>query len=701
MGNSFKLGCENKFEVIPSVIPFLLCLKELGVMNVGTLKSLDRGLFNLPNLEILDCNHCVNLQSPPYEVCEQGLGAMKKYYVDMEKGTGRNMPTISAAVIGSKMAGKTSLIWTLQRQTRTLSHRNALGVKDDTTEAFNVEELELGGYPLKIFDFGGHKIYHIAYQLLIRKNYIPIIVVNMDEFAQISLKEGSKEAARQLCMDFLSHLYLTCPLLGAPILVLTHKDCFVSPEAFDESKKDLLKFVEELRSEMVEEEELMSRQDSALLKILHFVSRDRQLFSETDIYVFENAENLEVIQELRSALDKRCCIDTIPKLWEKVLEYLMQQGDKLFLELSEISLAFPGDEGHYILRYLHNIGKILWFEREPSLKNIVFHRIEIVTEVITRLYHHRSGPQWESYVLSAHSYRCYDEFVSEQRYRSLVKSFRETGILDKAVLYQIYEADSHRQRFPFETALHLLKTFYLVCGPITRTKREKFILPYFSPFEIRMQPTTKIRLKIDILFVGLTPPSYVYNLLTVVYLNFFDGPVETDRITVAHNGAELHRGHIVSRVIHDWKARSLTVQADTDSENISKAWKTVMLIVDTILKKVLLVWVAARPICRFFCAHCLLLGAKNPDIMEDPEWYQLPNTVTGRSPMSNRLENFHGERPVPCLNDNSIDGSLTVPMALRFPCKPHRHKFLYTDLAIIGFCIYRPCLLVLRGHVIV
>ena len=177
------------------------------------------------------------------------------------------------------------------------------------------------------------------------------------------------------------------------------------------------------------------------------------------------------------------------------------------------------------------------------------------------------------------------------------------------------------------------------------------------------------------MFVGLTPNYYVYNLLTVEYLNFFDGPVETDRITVAHNGAELHRGHIVSRVIHDWKARSLTVQADTDSENISEAWKTVMLIVDTILKKVLLVWVAARPICRFFCAHCLLLGAKNPDIMEDPEWYQLPNI--------------------------SIDCSITVPMSLRFPCKPHLQIFLYTELAIIGFCIYRPCLLVLRGHVIV
>lgn len=665
LGNSFKPGFENKFKAVPSAIPFLMSLKELDFPNVLTLESLDRGLLNLPCLETLDCSRCENLRSPPYAVCEQGLHAVKKYYMDMEKEDGRKMPTISAAVIGEKMAGKTSLIWTLQKQERMLTYRNAFAAKDDTTEAFNVEEVLMGDYSLKVFDFGGHKVYHIAYQLIIRKNYIPVVVINMAEFDRISNEQDSKKAASQLCMDFMSQLYLSCPKLGPPILVLTHRDHFDTQESFERSKDKLLNSVEELRKEFLREEKLLTRDTRILPNILHFVDVNKPLFKVEDIFVFSKWKDEAIILALRAALELRCCVDDIPRLWEEMSEFFEQMIHKLYLTLEDLRIAFPGDEGHYILRYMHNVGKVLWFEREPKLQNYVFHRIDVITKFITLFYHHRSDSQWEAQIQATRPYRFQDEIISIQRYKSLVKSFQKTGILDKAVLSNLYA----RNKYPADIALHLLQTFYLVCGPIGKAPRETFILPYFSEEVIRSPLRKHILLKIEICFVGLTPPSYINHLLTVVYLNMFTNPIETYRMRVGQNGAEVYHGTTVSRVLHDKETRSISVQIDTDVKNLADSWKQIMLIVDNMLEKALQVWVAARAICRFFCAHCTITGERQPEIMEDPDWYKLPDPTGGKSSLASRLAQFLGKGPVPCCNDGSHDGSLIVPMALRFPCE--------------------------------
>ena len=105
-------GLRNYFQAIPEVIVLLQGLKRLAITDLITLETLDSRLLKLKELESIVCHNCHSLQSPPSQVCAQGLHAIQKYYKDLEEQSEPPLiiPVISCAVIGSTMAGKTSLI---------------------------------------------------------------------------------------------------------------------------------------------------------------------------------------------------------------------------------------------------------------------------------------------------------------------------------------------------------------------------------------------------------------------------------------------------------------------------------------------------------------------------------------------------------------------------------------------------------------
>ena len=161
-------------------------LKKLDLSPSASLNSLHPGLVNLTLLQEVNCYQCFKLKSPPYAVCVQGLEAIIKYYRDLAKERSIEQPIISAAVIGNRMAGKTSLIRSLMERKRVLTYRNESSDRDETTKAFQVNEVDLGETKLRMFDFGGDTVYHLSYQMAIRDNYIPIVVINMQQFDELS-----------------------------------------------------------------------------------------------------------------------------------------------------------------------------------------------------------------------------------------------------------------------------------------------------------------------------------------------------------------------------------------------------------------------------------------------------------------------------------------------------------------------------------
>ena len=89
---------------------------------------------------------------------------MRKYFNDLDKGGKRNF--IPVTVIGRSMAGKTSLIKTIEQTKRILSKRDCTDKLDEVTKVFKVSEADFDEVSKLVFhDFGGQAIYHFAYPL--------------------------------------------------------------------------------------------------------------------------------------------------------------------------------------------------------------------------------------------------------------------------------------------------------------------------------------------------------------------------------------------------------------------------------------------------------------------------------------------------------------------------------------------------------
>ena len=662
-----KRSVNNKLQTLPAGIGGLKSLTELNVSRMKSLESLHPAVAELTNLKEIDCYNSYNLKSPPYAVCKQGASAIKKYYRDLAEKAGVRRPIISAAVIGNRMAGKTSLIRTLKNQKRELTYRDESDVDDETTKVFEVNEVSLGDTTLRMFDFGGDKVYHLSYQLTIRPSYIPIVVVNMEQFDKLASTASVEEATRQLCMDFLSHLYLPCVSLGPPFLVLTHADR-LSSEVNSSRKIELLDAVERIRARMIQEEKNSFSKRKLVRKIIHFTANDKPIFYPELIFVFSNStSDVSNIRSLLQALSVRCneSITVIPFIWEQIAAFIENQADVPFLLVEDIVKRFPSDKDMVVVRFMHNEGRLLWFERENNLRGIVFHRVSAITDVISILFDHRNVDLWKQRIQDFDGFTFQGKAITEAKYKSMVNSFEATGTIDECLLMHLFS----QQTFPKDVAISLLQTFYLICGPIESKPRAKYIIPYLSADTIQPSPPASglLRVQTAVVFVGVPPPSYVYHVLVVAFLNLFTDP--RYQIRAASNGASVSHGKLITTLHHNYRTREITLYTDTPVEQLDHAWKCVFDILEAILKKLKSVWIAAHPVCKFFCSHCIYSGEIEADCEVDPDWYTPPENPDTDPPLTDRLMNFSGVEPVACCNDRSNGGPLTVPSPLRFPCE--------------------------------
>ena len=241
----------NSLKVFPSVLYKLTSLQNIDIARNREVKEISSEVLKLVNLVELDCEDCTSLTHPPYSVCQQGLSAIQKYFIDLQKDSGVKFVEVPVAVLGCTLAGKTSLVKSLQQNKRYLTERVVSSLTDEATKVFNVEDLDLGKTNVKFIDYGGHEVYHLVYQLAQKDRCIPLLVVNLKEFHDLSITNGPREATRRVLFDWLSHLYLACPDLGSPLLVLTHLDQVEG--SLQEDKKTLLDTAESIRDQLFED----------------------------------------------------------------------------------------------------------------------------------------------------------------------------------------------------------------------------------------------------------------------------------------------------------------------------------------------------------------------------------------------------------------------------------------------------------------
>ena len=632
-----------------------------------SLKAIENKILLLTNLADMNCDDCFWIQHPPYAVCEQGISAVRKYFTDLKADEESRVPAVPVYILGNTMSGKTSLIRSLQRGRRYLTNRRSVSPLDETTKVFHVENLDLQNSKVKLIDHGGHEVYHVTYQLSLRNRCIPLIVVNMEEFEYWLQKRGPREATKLTCFSWLSHMYLSCPLLGSPVLVLTHKDKLL-PDCFKLARAQLEHFVELLRSELLKKgSQCTNKIQNNLRDIVHLSNVEQPVFDEEEIFEFGGDPSITAnIEQVNKCIDQRCTKFKIvlPQLWEQVGDYLDAQCSETYLTLSEIREKYVDVDVEVILKYMHNSGRIFWFENKQELSEYIFHRIPAITEMVSLLFHHSSKEKWDERL---HAYTSQDkQDVGKQRYELLVEMFTENGILEEPLLVDILVRGSN---VPFDVALQLLQSFHILHGPINQGRDKAFIIPSFAStfMDNSWETDGEIQLRSDINLCSLALPRYVFQLMTVAALSCDSEPYDVP--VVRQNGVSIQHSGCSTYLIHDYNNQKVTLQVSTDVEMLAQSWKRLLNITKQVKKLVSDTWKACHSEIVIYCAHCLFLRNQRPAYDADPHWldciYRNDNTAEIKS-----LTNYDSKL-VSCrrCSVDVKDLRPTVPKPFRMPCK--------------------------------
>ena len=200
-----------------------------------------------------------------------------------------------------------------------------------------------------------------------------MLVIDIEAFDRMAEDKGSNAACEEVCFDWLSHLYNSCTLAGPPLVVITHRDC-VDTRIFEVRKKQLIAATETLRMKIINEEKAMAPETSPFFSMVSFCNASQPLLTKHKPFVFYRGSGRKVISNLKRLLYSigYPLIAEIPGCWYVMMQVFESKTDSPYLTLAEIDVLFPDDTGRVMLQYLHEIGRIMWYQNRTVIACIVF-----------------------------------------------------------------------------------------------------------------------------------------------------------------------------------------------------------------------------------------------------------------------------------------------------------------------------------------
>lgn len=631
---SLDISNNKKLTSIPKTIGQLTQLEVLDISNNISLTSIPKSLHVVGKLVRLNCNGCVALSSPPLTICNQGITAVKKYLSKQPKDQDSESKLIPVMVIGKSKAGKISLVRSVQEGQRVLTKQSAaISNRDQATQVFDVIEAETDSSSRLIFLIhGGHEMNHFAYKF--QALSVPLIVINIAEFDNLARASGLDIACQDLCIKFLSHLYLSHPQAGRPVLVVTHGD-LLTERRTDQRKEQLLATIEKLRLNMIQTEKAVAP-DSPFFSMVSFCDTSKPLISETLVLSDKSdTKDIELLKFTLCKLGSNLTAEAPGKCYE-VLQYLSAQTDIPFIRLSDVLRYFPDEK--VSVQYLKESGRIVWLHNIDKLSDYVFHQPWVLAYLIKVLFDHTKDHSWD------------------------VDS-KSKGVIDAALLRNLLNIESG---LPIDVSITILKAFHIICGPITTNGSAKFIIPYLSTQSIAL-PTdysNLVPLKVDLYHNGLSIPNYFYNVMTA---SFIDTHIKQFcSVEAGMNGALVQEDDgKLQYLFHNIRKRRVSLISLTPANNVCAPWMSQR---DTVIKlshTLESLWKGARYEHVFYCSNCLLSRHDTPITLVNSTWINPTNQSYGRC-------EHHTPHPVerclcPLLTNHAR--RMSAPKPLVYPCE--------------------------------
>ncbi|XP_023816667.1 malignant fibrous histiocytoma-amplified sequence 1 [Oryzias latipes] len=665
----------NRLSHVPEEISQLGRLVNLWLDN-NSITRLPDSIVDLENLEelVLQGNHIAVLPDnfgklsrvniwkvkdnpliqPPYEVCMKGIPYIALYQQELAQSQLAVKPRLKLVLMGRKDAGKTLL------------RRSLMGTREDGGGNRGVELVHWEAdahrkLTFMVFDLSGNPNFDLVKPFFLSPGALYVLVVNLKSYVPKSFHDHVGRFLRLLCAK-VPHAVV--------FVVGTHADLCGEAE-LEEKTLDIhrrigLQEEADVRSlgRLAEEVELALEQGfsvrSSSPHVLFYGVSDRNLRRRRAQLDFLLKRRLQVlspvlsvsctgpqrnIQKLREKLlsvaEHRDIFPNLhrvlPKSWQMLEELLLQSSE---LWLSWWSAARLGLQAglteerlQSALSYLHESGKLLYFEDSPALKEHVFHNLPRVIGILNVFFQRdrsmlldrllsegeRGGRGRVSLVMQDKT----GENLEVTHLQQHLVAFLQHGLLPSGVIRLLL-----RPLIQTQQDLHLIMELLQKMGVCycVRTPRSTppnggaawFKFPsYVSSEEPQagapLLPTSPLfsveQLHIQYSFPFLFPPGLLARF-----------SVQIDRHVVHRSDSKnqilAYRGKVPVVVSHQppragQQAETLSIISHASLPNMWTAWQAVTPLVEE-LDALLQEWPGLLYSVQILCSKCLRRGAQSP-----------------------------------------------------------------------------------------
>ncbi|XP_034535462.1 malignant fibrous histiocytoma-amplified sequence 1 homolog [Notolabrus celidotus] len=366
-------------------------LKEL-LVEKNQLTELPSQLFKNRTCELTVCKAMGNpLRCPPEEVCAGGVIDIQNYFQQMEENpNSRSAWTVKTMFLGCSMAGKSTLCRSLK------TGKPAAVAVGDRTEGIEISQLYAEGIRFLFWDFAGQEEYYLTHHVFITPRALVILTVDLSSYSIID-----PQSFKDKLWFWINNIQLRVPD-SVVLLVGTHCDQCKDQEEVMEKKNDI---EGKVKTMLANRKAVLKQQKRNLEDNINpslFVDQLDELdcLLEYNLKVLDlipiDGTKMEDIGKLKSHI--LTCIQSesvflcsgsiLPKSYEAVeqaihtlvsLRDIPRHGIIQLDELSDLILNHVQlsresllSTLRFLLRYLHRIGVIVWYEDISVLSDRVF-----------------------------------------------------------------------------------------------------------------------------------------------------------------------------------------------------------------------------------------------------------------------------------------------------------------------------------------
>ncbi|XP_074853981.1 malignant fibrous histiocytoma-amplified sequence 1 homolog [Carettochelys insculpta] len=399
----------NLFRALPQAVVELVSLQELCVQN-NALHQLPRELFEGRPLKMFKANGNP-LREPPSEVCAGGIQQILSYFCQLQNCQVEEDRRVKTMFLGASLAGKSTICKSLKQQ------QAVMVSEEERTVGIEISEFHIQDFTFLFWDFAGQLEYYVTHHVFITPQALVILVINFQKY------QINNDIFQELVGFWINNLFMRVPN-SVVLPVGTHIDCCTEEEV-EEKKQDIMGRIQAMLEERktalahfinnleaseesefyVDQWDRLKEMESCILTILDLVPvncTDYWDIKKLETTILEHVKNEEIFPNVIRVLPpvykevEAAVVDIVHS--EETAEHGMMDLNHLLSEITHREhLAHLSRELFQdILRYLHRIGLIIWYEEIKQLENMVFLRPAFLITMFKILVRYRLVQQLES-----------------------------------------------------------------------------------------------------------------------------------------------------------------------------------------------------------------------------------------------------------------------------------------------------------------